>query len=765
MKLASTLRTQILYLFGLLCIGCSLYAQPVVTWKARWIEAGYPEDSVHRPAIYFHKAFILNKKVKSARVYITSRGLYEGQVNRQRIGQAYLTPGWTSYNKRLQYQEYDVTSLVKTGANAWNVCLGDGWYRGAMGFNAHRDRYGKSLALLCQLEITYQNGKKDIICSDSSWACSEGPIRSAEIYAGETVDARVQAVYDKPVRITNYPYDNIIATENELITRHETFKPLPIITTPKGEKVIDFGQNLTGWVMVKARGKAGSVITIRHAEVLDKAGNFYTENLRSAQATATYTLAGTGEELLEPHFTYFGFRYIAVEGYPGELNPDDFTAVALYSDMKPTGFFECSNPLLNQLQHNIQWGQRGNFLDVPTDCPQRDERLGWTGDAQVFFRTAAFNFDVKKFFSKWLKDVAADQRADGGVPWVVPNCIGYYGSSAGWGDVATIIPWNMYLVYGDKQVLENQYTSMKGWVDYMTLNSNDDLWNKGGHFGDWLSYRSPDDDGSDAITDKYQIAQCFYAYSTQLLSNAASVLGKTEDVKKYEALLSRIKAAFNREYVTASGRLVSNTQTAYVLALEFDLLPEQLRPTAARYLVDNIRAYSNHLTTGFLGTPYLCHVLSRFGYTDVAYQLLLQETFPSWLYPVKKGATTIWERWDGIKTDGSFQTERMNSFNHYAYGAIGDWMYRVMAGINTDSSAPGYKKIIIKPQPGGGLTYCKAGLQTQYGSVSVHWRIESNHVVLDVEVPENTTATVYVPDVKGSVIKMAEVKSGKHHFE
>ena len=415
--------------------------------------------------------------------------------------------------------------------------------------------------------------------------------------------------------------------------------------------------------------------------------------------------------------------------------------------MKPTGEFTSSHPLINQLQHNIQWGQRGNFLDVPTDCPQRDERLGWTGDAQAFSRTASFNFGVNNFFSKWLKDVAADQLPNGSVPFVVPNVLGPGASgSAGWADVANIIPWNMYLAYGDKRILENQYESMKGWVSFMEKNSTNYLWNKGFHFGDWLFYRPFDDnDGRSAVTDKYLISQCFFAHSTDLVIKTATVLGKAEDVAKYGSLLKNIKEAFVKEYVTPNGRLVSGTQTAYVLALHFDMLPEPLRKQAAEKLVENVKNYGNHLTTGFLGTPYLCHVLSRFGYNDVAYSLLLQETYPSWLYPVKMGATTIWERWDGIKPDSTFQTPGMNSFNHYAYGAIGDWMYRIVAGIDTYDDGVGYKHIKIKPTIGGSLKYASASLQTYYGKVSSGWKLEGDKLILDIEIPSNTTASVYIP--------------------
>jgi alpha-L-rhamnosidase len=498
--------------------------------------------------------------------------------------------------------------------------------------------------------------------------------------------------------------------------------------------------------------------------VLDKEGNFYTENLRQAAAQDVYILSGRGEETFEPRFTWHGFRYVKIDGYPGEAKPENFTAVALYSDMPMTGTFTSSNPLLNQLQHNIQWGQKGNFLDVPTDCPQRDERLGWTGDAQAFFRTASFNMKVDAFFTKWLQDLEADQDK-GAVPFVVPNVLGSVTSSAGWADAATIIPWQMYLAYGDKSILAQQYNSMKAYVESIRRLAKKDLWNTGFHFGDWLFYRPFDDnDGRSAVTDKYLIAQCFYAHSTQLLINAAKVLGKREDIASYTSLLQKIKAAFVKEYVTGSGRLVSSTQTAYVLALHFDMLPEAERKGAAQRLVDNIKSYGYHLTTGFLGTPYLCHVLSRYGYDDVAYRLLLQDTYPSWLYPVKMGATTIWERWDGMKPDSTFQTPGMNSFNHYAYGAIGDWMYRVMVGLDTDNNAPGYKQIVVKPHIGGGLTQASASLQTYYGTAGNEWKLEGDDIVMNVEVPVNTTATVYLPaksasDVTEGGSKLAGQKS------
>jgi alpha-L-rhamnosidase len=768
-------------------------------WKATWIAPGYSEDSVMRPSPLFRKEFDSKKKITSAIVCITAHGLYDAQINGHRIGDAYFTPGWTSYNKRLQYQVYDVTDLLQKGKNAIGVMLGSGWYRGHLAWGSNRNIYGKDIAVLFQMQISYSDGSTETIVSDGSWKSTTGSVLHSSIYDGETIDDRkartgwTLAGYDdskwSSVKVGDFNKDNLITTINEPAKKHETFKAVKVFTTPKGEKVIDFGQNLVGWEVIKVKGNAGDTVTIEHAEVLDKEGNFYTENLRAAKATSTYILNGEGEEHFEPHFTYYGFRYIKVEGIKGDLNPGDFSAVAIYADMGQTGTFSTSNQMINQLQHNIQWGQKGNFLDVPTDCPQRDERLGWTGDAQVFSRTASFNMNVNNFFDKWMKDVAADQFDNGSVPFVVPNVLGpNAGGSAGWADVATIVPWNMYLAYGDKRILENQYNSMKAWVEYIHKQSHDNLWNTGFDFGDWLFYR-PDDDNSGraAVTDRYLIAQCFYAHSTQLLINAAKVLGKDEDVAFYTDLLKKIKDAFLKEYVTPNGRLVSGTQTAYVLALNFDMLPEDSRKQAAERLVDNIKSYDNHLTTGFLGTPYLCHVLTRFGYDSVAYKLLLQDTYPSWLYPVTMGATTIWERWDGEKPDSTFENPGMNSFNHYSYGAIGDWMYRKMVGLDTYEDGPGYKHIKIKPHIGGGFTYASASLQTYYGKLSNSWKIENGKIEMDVIIPANTKATIFLPSANASSITeggkplsalkevsvkgnedgyvVVNVGSGEYHFE
>ena len=729
-------------------------------WRASWIEPDLMEDvKKPGPVPMVRREFTLAGPVASARAYVTSHGVYEMHLNGRRVGEDLLTPGWTSYKTRLQYQTYDVTDLLQPGPNAIGVRLGNGWYRGEIGFDGQRNFYGDRVALLMQIVVTDKNGRQEIIGSDDRWKASTGPILMSEIYHGETYDARLeQEGWSRPgfddrqwkgVRVANHANDTLVAPAGPPVRRMQEVRPVKILKTPAGDTVADMGQNMVGWIRLRVRGPAGTTVTLRHAEVLDRDGNFYVDNLRRAQQTIRYTLKGGAEETFEPHFTFMGFRYVDVDGWPGELTPDGLTGVVVYSAMQPASEFETSSTLHNQLQRNIIWGQRGNFLDVPTDCPQRDERLGWTGDAQVFCRTAAFNMDVAGFFTKWLRDVAADQRPNGSVPHVIPDVLSTWSrpsaGAAGWADAAVIVPWTMYLTYGDTRILEEQYASMARWVDYMRERAGEDyVWTGDFHFGDWLAYASTSAAYPGATTGTDLIATAFYAHSTDLLRRISLVIGKKAEASRYAEQFERIKAAFRREFVTDTGRVGENTQTAYVLALEFELLPEELRPVAAKRLAAEVRA-RRHLTTGFLGTPYLCHILARFGYLDEAYALLEREDYPSWLYSVKQGATTIWERWDGQKPDGSFQDRGMNSFNHYAYGAIGDWMYRVMAGIEVDPAMPGYKHILIQPQPGGRFTTARATHRTMYGAVSSAWSLKNNAFELAIEVPPNTHATVRLP--------------------
>jgi alpha-L-rhamnosidase len=725
-------------------------------WKAKWISSGIAADTVDGRIPLFMKSFVASKKVKQARLFITARGLYEASINGKRIGDAYLTPGWTSYNKHQQYQVYDLTSDIKIGLNELNVLVGSGWFRTRIAWENNKNFYGAQTALLSQLEITYSDGTKETIASDKTWKASLSSILASEIYDGEKQDLRIKPTEGTPVFENPASFDVLRAQINEPIRKQDQVAVKQVLRTKSGKVILDFGQNIVGWVKFRAKGQAGQQVKFYHVEMLDKFGEPYFANLRSAKAQASYVLSGL-PVIIEPHFTFFGFRYLQVEGY--DVKPEDFTAIALHSNMESTGTFETSNPLLNQLQSNIRWGQKGNFLDVPTDCPQRDERLGWTGDAEVFSRTAAFNFNVNQFFAKWLKDVQADQAPNGAVPFVIPDVLtrttigkeNTQAGAAGWSDASIIIPYNVYTSYGDKQLLENQYPSMKAYLNYVRGAAKNDLWNTGFQFADWLSYRVDDSKGmigqKSAVTDNYLVAQCFYAYNTQLMIKTARILGKTEDYNEWERLLDRIKLQFQKEFMTANGRLISETQTAYILALQFDMIPSSLRDAALARLVSNIEGYKYHLTTGFLGTPFLNPVLTRFGRNDVAFKLLLQDTYPSWLYPIKAhGATTIWERWDSMKPDSTFQDPGMTSFNHYAYGAVGDWMYRTIGGIDTEEfDGAGYKQSVIKPELGGGLSFAKTSLETPYGKISSDWRLDSGVFRLQVEVPVNTNASVILP--------------------
>ena len=725
-------------------------------WKASWIEP--VQDTLpNGPAHYIRKDFSVRQDIARARIYATAHGLYELHLNGKKITEDLFTPGWTSYPYRLQYQVYDITGFLQPGENTIGIVLGEGWYKGYLGYQHQWGIYGKKTGFLGQIMVEYQDGTKEIIISDKSWkGTMDGPIRMSSIYNGESYNAQKELKgWDNPgfddnhwkfVAEANYSLDNLVSSESVPVRRIQELEPIKFWKTPNGVIVADLGQNMVGWVRLRVEGPPGETVTLRHAEVLDKHGEPYFDNLRRAEATVRYTLKGEDIEIYEPTFTFMGFRYVTIEGFPGEPGPENLTGIVIHSDMEPTGSFDCSNRLVNQLQQNIQWGQKGNFLEVPTDCPQRDERLGWTGDAQVFIRTAAFNMNVAPFFTKWLKDLAAEQDTSGRVPFIIPNILPGVFPSAGWSDISTIAPWTMYQVYDDIKLLEELYPTMKQYVNYICDRAGEDfIWHNGSLFGDWLFYKPelrywtvPD-----AHTDQDLIATAFFAYSTTLLVKAASELGYRDDSVTYAEIFRNIKQSFNYNYVTPSGRIISDSQTAYVLAIMFDLLDDEKKQEAVEYLVEKVRNRENHISTGFLGTPYICHVLSENGFTEVAYDLLLQETYPSWLYPVKMGATTIWERWDGIKPDSTFQNAGMNSFNHYAYGAIGDWMYRVIAGINKE--IPAYRRILIHPQPDPRLDYAKATYDSRYGRIASEWKREGEKLNFYVTIPPNTTAKLVLP--------------------
>ncbi len=731
-------------------------------WQASWITKNEEESTTSLPAQYYRREFSLQKQIESARVYVTSLGIYQLFLNGQKVGNQLFTPGYTSYSKRIQYQTYEVTNMLQK-ENAIGALVGDGWYRGYIGWQGDKAYYGDQLALLVQLKINYTDGTSEVVASDQSWKVSYGAILESDIYNGEIYDANLQmqgwnesGFKDKKwedVAVLDFSKDVLVASNSVPIAITEEIKAKEIIKTPKGELVVDLGQNIVGNVRMRVEGGKGDVIKLQYAEVLDKDGNFYTKNLRSAKATDTYTLNGDGIEVYQPYFTFHGFRYIKLIGYPGELSKEDITGLVIHSDMEETGSFSCSNALINQLQSNIRWGQRCNFLDIPTDCPQRDERVGWTGDTQIFSSTAAFNYQVAPFFTKWLKDLALDQQENGEVPNIVPDMWNNkLGGCAGWGDAAVIVPWTLYLAYGDQQILEEQYQSMSSWISYLEKRAGSDLLiNDNKHqWGDWLPYRSDKGNYVGAQTEGDLVATAYFYYSTTILADISRILKKTNEAIRLDKLSSNIKDAFANEYITPKGRLVSNTQTAYSMALSFGLIPDNLRNEAVRFLAADVKKFG-HLTTGFLGTPLLCKTLADNGREDLAFMLLNRKEYPSWLYPVTMGATTIWERWDTQKPDGTI-IEGMNSFNHYAYGAIGEWLYNYVAGLSIDKNNPGYKKTIFSPNPGGELTHATATINSMYGLIESAWKVEDGNLIYQLQIPPNTEGVVVLPKATGKKV-------------
>jgi alpha-L-rhamnosidase len=730
-------------------------------WEAEWITPTWEEDStISMPSPYLRKEFLLQKPVSEARLYITAQGLYQVEINGKRIGDQEFTPGWTSYDTRLQYQTYDVTGNIQAEENAIGIILGDGWFRGNLGWIDNRNIWGSRLSALAQLRITYRDGTTETIGTDLSWKASRGPILESDIYNGEIYDANLELDgwsrpgYDdsewSAVATLEVPFEKLVAPEGPPVRIVDELEPLSIERVGSDWRV-DMGQNMVGWIRITASGAQGDTLVLRHAEVLDKEGNMYYDNLRSARATNSFVMRGDGEETFEPHFTFQGFRFVQISGYPGELTPEKIRGMVIHSDMGKAGSFSCSDPLINQLQHNIVWGLKGNFLDVPTDCPQRDERLGWTGDAQVFAPTACFNMHAASFYTKWLRDLAADQGTDGMIPQVVPNILNG-GGSTGWADAGVVIPWVVYLNYGDREILSTQYESMKSWIGYMEQHAGEDLvWQENDwHWGDWLAYDASQSDYMGAFTTKDLIATAYFAYSAGLVSKTATILGKEEDARYYADLSDKVKSAFNQEFVTPNGRLVAHTQTAYTLALAFGMLDEETAVKSAAYLARDVEQFG-HITTGFLGTPLISLILTETGRNDLAYLLLNRKEYPSWLYPVTMGATTIWERWDGQKPDSTFQTPGMNSFNHYAYGAIGKWLYQVVAGIGIDPAQPGYKHVLIQPRPGGGLTYARATHESMYGTIASGWERTEESLTMKVTIPANTSASIHVPGAPDAI--------------
>ncbi|MBR2315128.1 MAG: family 78 glycoside hydrolase catalytic domain [Clostridia bacterium] len=690
--------------------------------KADWI---HPSRDLGKVCPLFRKDFCIDKQVDSALLYASARGVYEATLNGQRVGDFIMAPGWTSYHNRIQVQTYDVTELLQE-KNSLILQLAEGWF--------WRLKNPKPKAVIAQLHIAYTDGTVQDIGTDESWLVAESNLRFCHLYDGIVYDATHVPVFDTNAVIAKDISQNLlIAQEGETVKEQERLSVKEIITTPKGETVLDFGQNMTGYLEITIDAKEGDEVSFSFGEILDKKGNFYNDNYRSAKALYKYTCK-EGRQTYKPTLTFYGFRYVRVDAYPAEIDPKNFTAIVVHSDIKRTGYIESSDPLLNQLFSNIVWGQKGNFLDIPTDCPQRDERLGWTGDAQVFIRTASYNYDVSRFFRKWLNDVKAEQYENGAVPDFIPSVYPRKPRiSTAWADAIAICPWQCYLTYGDAEILENLFEPICKWVDYITTTTTRrNLWFGGKHYADWLELGGKYGKVKGPTRDNL-VASAYYANSVNLLIKIGNVIGR--DVTRYKKLYKDIRAAFIKKF-----RDDFKTQTEHIMALQFELTDNP--QTVADSLAQLIHKQGDMIQTGFVGTPYILHVLSRYGYTELAYTLLLRREYPSWLYPISMGATTIWEHWDGIKPNGDIWPVSMNSYNHYAYGAVGDWMYGVMAGINPVEDAPGFAEVHFAPVADDRIDRFKAEIETAYGKVSSRWWHEDGCVHYEIITPVESTALI-----------------------
>jgi len=747
-----------------------------MTILAKWISAPLDTGSA---AVTFRRDVHTEKKIAKAELCASALGVYAVFLNGARVGKGVLAPGWTSYNTRVQYQTYDVT-LMLTGNDRIEIGVGPGWAVGFIGGGDANHYYSDRMSVIAALTLTYTDGTVETVATDGDWEVYTSHVTSSDIYHGETVDLTA------PIELLGHAESADVSVElipqvGEWITEHERLAPIEVIRTPRGETVVDFGQNMTGYVEFRIKAPRGSRIVVHHAEVLDRDGNFYNENYRKARNENVFVCSG-GNDVFKPTYSFQGFRYIRLEEYPFDtVDVNGIRAIVVHSEMRRTGRFICGNEKINQLYHNVIWGQKSNYLDIPTDCPQRDERLGWTGDTQVFCRTGAINYDVEKFFTKWLGDVAIEQSPEGAVAGIVPTCRAGEGTyvSAAWGDVACIAPWQIYLAYGNKALLAEHFPMMKKWVDYLhSVGPEEFLWLGGNHYGDWLAMDG-DPEKCYGATAHDLIASAFFAYSTSLLIKAGEVLGK--DMSEYRALYANVRKAF-RAYFMENGmpketfpfvfdekqnsrqekrQRLGMTQTALVLILHFDLCEGNERAALAAKLVEMIRENGMRMTTGFVGTPYLLHVLSDHGYLDVAYALLMQEKNPSWLYSVTHGATTIWEHWNGIREDGTFWDKTMNSFNHYAYGAVFDWIFGVASGIKPMENAPAYREVAIAPKPDKCLGFVETSIDTRNGTVRMHWYYKGDTVYYEIEIPDGVTAHLTLPsgyteDLMGGCYHFAE---------
>jgi alpha-L-rhamnosidase len=780
-------------------------------WQTTYFVTGYVNNQCNASMItiensselnneetfYTRKEFMANKEIESVYCVATAFGLYNLYFNGEQVGDYKLTPGWTSYKNNLMYQVYDVSEMVTKGNNTIGAIIGTGWYKGSLGFSRNANMYGEQAGFLCEVHINYADGSHDVIGTDETWMGHLSPILFSNIYDGEIYDARM-AIPDwhrcglatqNWAKVSSIAFDQSILRPQicEPVEVIAQFKPKELFKTPAGDSVLDFGQNMSGLVQMSAEGKKGDVIELNYFEALDKDGNVYLDNLRGAKQTIQYIFGDDESIVYLPSFTFQGFRYARIKTYPGTPKADDFVAMAISSGMESTGTIETSNTEVNQLMHNILWGLNGNFVDIPTDCPQRDERLGWTGDAQVFCRTASYLKNCYNFYKKYLTDLAFDQTDEGGVPHVVPDILtGNYDhddflsqgtdSAAGWADAAVIMPWTLYQVYGDEEILLAQYDSMKAWIDFMRQHSEDYIWSYKLQFGDWVALDAEEGSYFGATPNELMCAS-YSAYSTQLFIKIAKVLGNHKDVVFYSDYLDHIVSKYQSKFFDEKGHMTVQTQTAHIVSLYFELVPEGSKQMVADDLVRLLEKEDGHLVTGFLGTPYFCSALSQNGKVKEAYDLFLKDDFPSWLYQVKMGATTIWEHWDGVKPDGSMWSPDMNSFNHYAYGAIGEWVQRSVVGIEVDEQSPGYSHYFIQPLVDSRFSYVKGSLMTQFGEIKSHWALEDGNVKLSISVPVNTNCTIVLKqakeivesDITGAMVRNSNglsigVGSGKYNI-
>jgi alpha-L-rhamnosidase len=729
-------------------------------WSGTWIQADRtppetPPEPLEPgpPPPYFRKGFQIDKPIKRAVMYVTALGLAELHLNGRPVTEDVFLPEWTDYSTRIQYRAFDVTELLLTGENALGAVVADGWYSGYVGWRKERGNYGLVNSLLLQLEVEYPDGSTTRVSTDPTWRWSEGPILSADLLMGQHEDGRLRmagwsrpgfddSAWD-PVQAAPAPAARLTAQPSQAVRVIECLEPVGISEPLPRVFVFDLGQNISGWARLKVTGRPGDKITLRFAERLSPDGTLYTENLRDAKATDSFICRGDGEEIFEPRFTFHGFQYVEVTGYPGIPEKDAVTACALSSDCPETGRFSCSHPMVNKLFANLLWGQRGNYLSIPTDCPQRDERLGWMGDAQIFVRTGSYNLDTAAFFTKWMRDVTDAQSKEGAFPDFAPRLndktlMGFEAAPA-WGDAGVIIPWTIYCMYGDRRIIAEHWDAMERWMAFLeSANPNLIRTRKvGNNYGDWLSIR--------ADTPKDLLATAFWSLDAQLMARMGAVLGKKNRASAYRDLYERLRGVFQEEFLLTDGRIKGETQTGYLLALAMDLIPAELRSRAAEHLTSDIKERGGHLSTGFVGCGFLNPVLTELGYADVAYRLLLKDSFPSWGYSIRQGATTIWERWDGWTEDRGFQDPGMNSFNHYAFGAVGEWLYRYVAGIDSDPDEPGFKHVRIRPFLGDGIEWAQAEYESIHGRIASRWSSDGDSIQLDISIPANTRATVHIP--------------------